>query len=126
MYNPNFLAYQLQTYAVLCQECSQIGAAGGDHRNTVRPARLNEKHKVTIVPAGSDPSCCLPRSPCCFGTVFFFFFVEVTTPSVTIPINIKCIQNYCRTFAYTVGLSFMLSHNTRTICPCVSLHSFLI
>lgn len=60
----------------VCQECSQTGATGGDQRN-IEDSKLNQKHNGTIVPSGSNPSCCFPHSPCCFGTNCFCFDVRL-------------------------------------------------
>ena len=75
----------------VCQECPQTGAAGGDQRNS-EASKLNQKHKETIVPSGSNPSCCLPHSPCCFGTNCFRFDMRLpqSPPSVMIGIIINC------------------------------------
>lgn len=66
---------QVNFFGIFCWSCQlqtcspQRGAAGGDHRN--RLGRLNQNHKVTIVPRGSDPSGCVPLSPRCVGTDCF-------------------------------------------------------
>lgn len=79
--------YYVNFISAECQECRLTGGAGGDHRNRLRLARLNQNHKVSIVPSGSGPSGCRPHSPCCFGTDHFC--LEVKVPQVVIPIIIN-------------------------------------